>query len=331
MANNQKLYCVLHGGLGNHLFQYAFAKSISLKTKRDLFFICNEFTIYKFLFGKEYVFNKKNHAPSYNNLINFLDLVDIKIKRASFLFHYFHFFLRILNYFKRKKFFNLNLSNFFSYEIIIENHHKFDYKVIEKIQNSNKKNIIINGYWQSEKYFYDINNLILSEIKSPKLLGNNFIDIHNAIKKKNSVALCIRIYEDIPGREKLQKIDENIMEGIAGLNYYKNAIKIIKEKIEKPVFFVFSQKFFPFLKEFDLGDDVYFINNDNNFKGTIENFFLMSECKNHIISYSSYYWWSALKAKKNNKTANILRPLSKTDKINKEVDYYPDDWEIVDW
>ena len=120
------------------------------------------------------------------------------------------------------------------------------------------------------------------------------------------------------------------MNGTPNLNYYNNAISDLRKKLKNPTFFIFSSKKFSFLKDLNLGPNVYFINNDNGFKGTIENFWLMSSFKNLIISYSSYYWWSCYLAEKLSGDINVYRP-KKNNSLDIKSDYYPSNWIRIEY
>jgi hypothetical protein len=74
------------------------------------------------------------------------------------------------------------------------------------------------------------------------------------------------------------------------LNYYKNAIDIIRKKIDNPAFFLFSDDIEWVKKNLKIKDKTYYIDwNDNN--TCYEDMRLMSTCKHNIIANSSFSWW----------------------------------------
>jgi hypothetical protein len=108
----------------------------------------------------------------------------------------------------------------------------------------------------------------------------------------NSVSIGVRMYEDLP-----ESIHSKLG-GLTTLDFYKNAIKKIIDKVSNPVFFLFSTKnsnlsnLFSEILELKQYKS-FIITDDNNFNGATENLWLMSHCKHHIISNSSLYWWAA--------------------------------------
>ena len=328
MNNKKKIYCILYGGLGNQLFQYSFAKSISLRSDRDLIFISGRSIFSYFSIKKNNKSNDKNYVNSFDNKINLLSLLEIKTTDENIFFNIFYYIVRFIKISHRKL--NLKINKILNFEIICEKILDYESNIEKTILESRSKKLIIHGYWQSEKYFSSNFNIFKNNFKIPQSPKLNFLEIYKKIKSINSVALCIRAYEDIPGNENLKKIDDSLMSGTPTLNYYNNAINYLRKKIKNPTFFVFSSKKFSFLKELNLGPNVYFINNDNGFKGTIENFWLMSNFKNLIISYSSYYWWSCYLAGKLSEDVNVYRP-KKNNALDIKSDYYPNNWIKIEY
>ena len=82
----------------------------------------------------------------------------------------------------------------------------------------------MNGFFQSEKYFYQNKRLIVKEIIKSKINNKIINKIKNKISK-NSVCVGIRMYEEAP-----QKIKYNFG-GIENYSFYNNSIKYFKKKI----------------------------------------------------------------------------------------------------
>ncbi len=140
----------------------------------------------------------------------------------------------------------------------------------------------LEGYWQCPKFFQDIQAKIKNEIKLPELLGKNK-EIEKNIIQSNSVSLHIRLkdyllLEDIYGR-------------ICTVEYYNKAIKYIKERIESPKFFVFSDDIKMAHNILNDLDAVWVDNNSE--KNAYDDLHLMSLCKHNIIANSSFSWWAA--------------------------------------
>lgn len=143
------------------------------------------------------------------------------------------------------------------------------------------KNWYLDGYWQQEIYYWHI----LEEIKKicvfPNLIEGQDIELKKKIMHSNSVSIHVR-----RGDYVHSKYD------ILGIDYYIQAVEYIKRRVEKPVFFVFSEDVqyietnFSWLKNkvlvsFNKGEDSY------------KDMQLMSLCKHNIIANSSFSTWAA--------------------------------------
>lgn len=138
----------------------------------------------------------------------------------------------------------------------------------------------LNGYWQSEKYFADIQSDLVNEFKFPELKENSMKDIEKEIVTSNSVSIHVRLGDYV---EK-----HDIYGGICTKDYYANAISIIESRIENPRFYIFSNdieeaaKIFPYenFKVVQTKDDLI-------------DMYMMKLCKHNIIANSSFSWWAA--------------------------------------
>ena len=177
----------------------------------------------------------------------------------------------------------------------------------------------VNGNWQSEKYFMQIENMIRD-----KFVFQN-IDAENrkiAIEMANSTSIALHI-------RRGDYLENSIYSGACTENYYAKAIEIILNKTnhqENIVFYVFSDdKLYSekFIENFK--SPVKLINKnsgDNSFK----DLYLMSQCKHNIIANSSFSWWGAWL--NNNSEKIVIAPQkwfgSSFDETYKDI--VPDNW-----
>lgn len=165
------------------------------------------------------------------------------------------------------------------------------------------------GYWQNEKYFIDYRHELLEMFVPTYELSQSCLQLIDEIHSSNSISVHIR-------RGDYVKI------GIClGMEYYEKAIAYIKGKVDNPVFYVFSDD-----KEY--ADDL-FKKMDCDYKiveyepvnSSIDDIFVMKECKHNIVANSSYSWWGAWL--NNNKYKIVVCP------YNNETDrtgFYPSEW-----
>ena len=172
----------------------------------------------------------------------------------------------------------------------------YDRDILENIINDQSTYINIVGFFQSYKYY----NQIYNELKNCFVLKNTYLDktksIISKIRKQTNepiVSLHIRRGDYIKylGKHTLLELD-----------YYIEAINIIKEKIGNTRFVICSddikwcERVF-----FSIEENVVFIKDTNE----IEDIYLMSQCDHHIISNSSFSLLSAHLNKNKNKNINI--------------------------
>ena len=260
----------LFGGLGNQLFQYISALQLGRFTKK------------KIIFDYVLVYGFKNyHESRIYDLFNFKKNVVFINKKCT---NKNKFFIRIKIYylnFLRK----YNLCNKFVFE--------------KNFFNLPKKNIKLYHYG----YFQDLNFFQIKLLKLHKTLvfKKKFYQTKNykkIINKTNSVSIHIRggDYLTEKSRKKYSVLNQK---------YYKKAILFIKKKIKNPFFFIFTNDidYSNLLIKKVLKKERYQIINDAS---DCHDFFLMSKCKNFIISNSTFSWWASYLS--TNKKKIIISP-----------------------
>jgi hypothetical protein len=147
------------------------------------------------------------------------------------------------------------------------------------------KNVYLKGYWQTEKYFADIRNILLQDFSLKREINPNCQQFIQKITNCNSVSLHIR-RGDYAENQNLNRIH-----GLCSLDYYQTSVNYLKKQIKEPHFFLFSDD--PeWVKENLAIEDQTTIVSGNNF-ADYEDLFLMSLCQHNIIANSSFSWWAA--------------------------------------
>ena len=164
------------------------------------------------------------------------------------------------------------------------------------------------GYWQSEKYFKQYRAEILKMLTLNYHTTDSFKSILMKMKSSNSVAVHVRR-------------GDYVALGIClGKDYYQAAIRLIKEKVDNPVFYVFSDDmdYAKELFEEEDKDKMLFVDYVS-VNATLEDFLLMKSCRNNITANSSYSWWGAW-ANENDEKIVVCPKRGLTD------DFYPEEW-----
>lgn len=271
----------LKGGIGNQLFSYAFARKLSIINNAKLHIDI------KTGFEKDFIY-KRNYQ-----LYNF-NIKDVTIVKPIYTFFILKkYFLKLLNYFYPSSF----------YKILNDNSLKYNPNLLHF---TFKHKLFIEGYFQSEDYFKDIENIIRNDltILPPSDDFNNQL-LNKISKCSNSVCLHIRNFEKTSYK--------NIVN--ISIDYYSKAINYLNSRYQNLHFFIFSDDINSITKYLELLNNNYTIishnNSDNN---AYIDLWLMKECKYFITANSTFSWWAAWLCINKNKI--ILTPDYKGDGIN---------------
>jgi len=143
-------------------------------------------------------------------------------------------------------------------------------------------NVVFDQCWTSWKYFNGAELEIRSEFRFPPIADDRNRRIEEAIRCGDSVAIHVR---------RGDYLTSSVHSGLAPLDYYERGIAHLRERLEGPVFFVFSDDIIWCKAHLDL-DRAHYID-WNKGPQSYKDMQLMSYCNNHIIPNSSFSWWGA--------------------------------------
>jgi len=248
----------LIGGLGNQMFQYAIGKHLSIINNVDFKFDISDLQKNK----PDQNYTKRDYELSCFRIIeNFAD--DNEIKRITLINETpLKFIYRLFPYYKRP--------------VINEKGYFFDNNIF-KIKNGK----YLNGYWQSEMYFKEIREILISDFTLKNKLSDKAQNYINTIKETNSVSLHIRRGDYIKSYSNYYHILND--------NYYENAINHIEKRIKNIKIFIFTDDFEWASNKYGNNEKYIIVQTEANY----EDLYLMSLCKHNIIANSSFSWWGA--------------------------------------
>ncbi len=181
-----------------------------------------------------------------------------------------------------------------------------------------KPNMVIRGWFQSEKYFINHKAEILA-LFAPSQPILDFLSekYGELLSNPKTVSIHFRSYEMEPNNEVYYKCD---------MDYYKKAIEYFPED---SLFVVFSNRIDWCKENFkDIPRNFQFIENDGRYHDFYD-LYLMSFCRHNIICNSSFSWWAAYLNPNPNKIVlappGWLNPDYKPD----TQDLIPQEWIIV--
>lgn len=146
--------------------------------------------------------------------------------------------------------------------------------------------VYLDGYWQSEKYFSEMAEVIKDEftVKSPQTGRNR--ELAQQIASCESVSLHVRRGDYVTDKKT------NTIHGTCDLDYYAQCIAHLGQRVPHPCFFIFSDDPDWAEKNIRLTFPATCIGHNGPQKN-YEDLRLMSQCRHHIIANSSFSWWGA--------------------------------------
>lgn len=261
-----KIYTYLCGGLGNQMFQYATARSLALSHRADL--VLDNWS--GFVRDLQYRRHYELHAlPISGRTIQTWETLPIWLHRLEKRFHTTHSFIEHhwygqfiaeteLAYLKQLNGLNLN-SSFW-----------------------------LLGYWQSPLYFKNHTDTLLRELTPPPPTAPRFLSLGQQLREDESVALGVRLYEESANPSMHTK--GGVLKTPKEIN---NAILQLLSQCPNARFFIFCTHRSPILEKLNLPENSVFVTHDDGYEGTLERMWLLSQCRHHVFTNSSYYWWGA--------------------------------------
>ena len=282
------------GGLGNQMFQYAFAKVLqqdmnirNLQLDIDFFRnnkVHNGYELEDIFHVKEKYYTPNCFEKIYNKVI---------VKCAYLLGQqYVHLYNR---------FFEVSFGFF------------------PEVKSLNPENMYIDGYWQSEEYFALRKGYVRGLFRFPQICDKKNQEISELIKSCNSVSLHVR-------RGDYLKSSRYVCLGQT--DYYQRALGYVQDTLTDPVFFVFSDDIGWCKENLKLSERCIFIdwNTGNNSYVDLQ---LMSLCKHNIIANSSFSWWGAWLNSNNKKTVVAPERFYKAESNFNDSHLIPDTWKKI--
>lgn len=288
----------ISGGLGNQLFQYSFGRALSIRLD----------VVLKLDIQTQHSFSgftsRALGLSSYN--------LDFSTAEESEIAKFRHFNSGILSRIERKLTLNVPWLN---KHYVVENQN-----IHNKDLLNYSDNCYYDGYWQSEKYFKDYEDLIRKELSMKVSLDHKNRESLNEIESTDSISIHIRRgdYLSVKAHRKLF--------AKCNLDYYYKAIKIMDSKYSNPIYFVFSDDI-EWASAHLKGDRFRYI--DFNAKNPGYDLHLMSHCKSNIIANSTFSWWGAWL--NDNQEKKVISPATwYNGSLNKSMkDLIPTKWIVI--
>jgi hypothetical protein len=258
----------LQGGLGNQMFQYALGRSLAERNKDKLVFDATfllDRTPRKDFIFRNYDLDIFEINPDFTRLSQMARIFPVPV---------FYFFLsRLISKIKhllgRQKYVRREEAGFHP-------------DILQA-----RGNMYLDGYWQSEKYFEAIKDLIRIEFSFGKTETAKIKEMAEKIIATESVCLNVRRGDFVNSPRSIKT------HGFVGIDYYQRGMEIIAFKVTDPHFFVTSDDIEWCVENLKIDYPHTFLTHEyrgGKFKDYLT---LMTLCKHFLIPNSSFAWWAA--------------------------------------
>lgn len=261
------VYAYLNGGLGNQMFQYATARALALRTGAELVLDTWSGFVRDYQYHRSY---ELSYFPIQARVATALERAPLWLFRAE----------------NRIRGVNQNLFQHRIYgRFLVETELRFFEEILHYRHEAAAWLV---GYWQSPLYFQDYTETLCAELMPPQPTKKRFLDIGKILRETESVALGIRLYEE--SLDPTVHAKDGVVKRVAEVNA---AIARLLTLQPNAKLFLFCTHRSPILAELNLPDSTVFLTHDDGYEGTTERLWLLTQCKHHIFTNSSYYWWGA--------------------------------------
>lgn len=272
------------GGLGNQMFQYAFATALQQHHPLEEVYI--DIQHFKYLFIRKYKTANLHNGYELEKLFPNVKLKVAGIRQLIGVTFY------IPNFFISRVVRKILPKRRTEYVAPIDESQTFRPELLNL-----PGNIYYEGYWQAANYYSDCKSLLCEIFSHPTPNEYNNRMLH-LIKSTPSVGIHIRRGEYL----LLPRYA-----GICEAGYYKKAIETIMSDNKEHHFYIFSNDIDWCRKNIQplTGDAPLTFVTGNKGVDSYWDMFLMTYCKELIIANSSFSWWGAFL---NQKAKRIIAP-----------------------
>jgi hypothetical protein len=271
----------IRGGLGNQMFMYAAARRLALATQMPLKIdLMSGFR--RDQWGRCYMLHHFNiaapEASASESYMSFGGPLRRKIAVAL-----------------------AEMKPFEDRQYVRQQGHTFDSRLLSL---KPKGSLYLEGYWQSELYFKDVEDVIRRDLDIVTPHSDESKRLADQISRTTSVAIHLRRLSPHPrfGESQPHLLDKE---------YYQTAMQRLISELDSPHFFCFGDHL-EWFRSWAAGSyPTTFVVGSAERQQVVDGFWLMTSCKHHIVANSSFSWWSAWLSNYSSKKVIAPDPISR--------------------
>jgi Glycosyl transferase family 11 len=147
---------------------------------------------------------------------------------------------------------------------------------------------IVSGYFQSLFYLMPRDEEILDELSFWSLATPKIKDFAASLARETSVSVHVR-----RGDAVINYGDRLPVWQAGHVDYFENAMRLMRSRIARPKFYIFSDDIAWCRQTPIFGNDCEFVTPNQFGDHPAIDLLIMSHCRHHIVTNSSYSWWAA--------------------------------------
>ena len=297
-----KVRVYLQGGLGNQCFIYATARALALRTDSELLLDLD-------YFEEDKVYKRRFELERYNIAGEILSINNKLIRNAKKIRY------GILSRLKRNGYGNNYRCDFYPYNY-------------RELPTDWKGVLTLDGYWQSEKFYYDQRAQILKDFT----LKDVYVLDDDPVAQQINAAKCpvfvhMRSYKEVPFNDGAMTVTEK---------FYQAAIKLLRERLGDGItLFLFSDDLAwakDRMSRIDAAQGLKVISADpiesERLPAQIRDFELLRMCHHGVVANSSFSRFAAWLGEQKN--LELGRQPIYIHNSKKKNGYCPDRWIRID-
>jgi len=295
------------GGLGNQMFQTAFAKMLAMELNEDIYLddsVYNRYKIRKLSIQNLYIYDSLNPIEN----IELPKATKLYVKLSQKIYHVYQAV--------RKRLTKNDRIGEEIYTRLVRRglYYNFDRYFYNILIHTNKTKCVY-GYFESEKYFEKHKEYIREQMMVRISPTDREKELLDTIKDCTAVGVSIRIGDDYIGSPGMN---------VCTKEYFYRGMQHIYDQYKDAVFFIFSDRVDRVKEQFHFDFPVRYIEGFRDY----ESLRLLYSCKHFVISNSTFSWWGAYLSDNDKKI--VAAPSRWRNDSRERPDIYMDTMVLID-